>query len=230
MRRCGCGAATSVAPFGSARRCVVRPDRGRPAVHALLQHLHGAGLDAIPHVLGVDADGREILEYVPGDTADAHDPWPAWVWSDSLLVQVARWLRRYHDAVASFRPSGASSGVSDRKLCRTTRWCATTTSRRTTSWSASTRRQSRCCAASSIGTSPGRPIRSTTWRSWPGTSCRATTRPPIRTPRWCGGCCCSRGRMGFRRPRSLNALSLSTGGWSTRSTPGRQAATPGCRT
>lgn len=77
-----------------------------PAVHALLDYLHNAGLDAIPHVLGVD-DGQEILEYVPGDTADAHDPWPAWVWSDSLLVQVARWLRRYHDAVASFRPTGA---------------------------------------------------------------------------------------------------------------------------
>jgi mutator protein MutT len=77
-----------------------------PAVHALLSHLHHVGLDAIPRVLGVDDDGREILEYVPGDTADAHDPWPAWVWSDALLVQVARWLRRYHDAVASFRPRG----------------------------------------------------------------------------------------------------------------------------
>jgi len=78
-----------------------------PAVHALLAHLHSAGLDAIPRVLGIDDEGREILEYVPGDTADAHDPWPAWVWSDGLLVQVGRWLRRYHDAVASFRPSGA---------------------------------------------------------------------------------------------------------------------------
>lgn len=78
-----------------------------PAVHALLAHLRDAGLDAIPRVLGIDDDRREILEYVPGDTADAHDPWPLWVWSDSLLVQVARWLRRYHDAVAGFRPSGA---------------------------------------------------------------------------------------------------------------------------
>lgn len=76
-----------------------------PAVHALLAHLHDARLDAIPRVLGIDDEGREVLEYVPGDTADAHDPWPAWVWSDSLLVQVACWLRRYHDAVAGFRPS-----------------------------------------------------------------------------------------------------------------------------
>ena len=78
-----------------------------PAVHALLTHLRDAGLDAVPRVLGVDEQGREVLEYVPGDAADAHDPWPAWVWSDDLLVQVARWLRRYHDAVSSFRPSGA---------------------------------------------------------------------------------------------------------------------------
>ena len=78
-----------------------------PAVHALLAHLHSAGLDAVPRVLGFDDADREVFEYVPGDTADAHDPWPAWVWSDSLLVQVGRWLRRYHDTVAGFRPSGA---------------------------------------------------------------------------------------------------------------------------
>lgn len=77
-----------------------------PAVHALLEHLRDAGLDAIPRVIGIDGEDREVLDYVAGDTADAHDPWPAWVWSDSLLVQVARWLRRYHDAVASFRLSG----------------------------------------------------------------------------------------------------------------------------
>lgn len=73
-----------------------------PAVHALLRHLEAAGLDAIPHVVGVDDEGREVLGYVFGDTADAHDGWPDWVWADTLLVQAARWLRRYHDAVAGF--------------------------------------------------------------------------------------------------------------------------------
>lgn len=76
------------------------------AVHALLAHLGEVGLDAIPKVRGVDEQGREVLEYVPGDTADAHDGWPEWVWSDSLLVQTALWLRRYHDAVAGFRADG----------------------------------------------------------------------------------------------------------------------------
>lgn len=30
--------------------------------------------------------------------------WPAWVHSDDELVQVARWLRNYHEAVADFVP------------------------------------------------------------------------------------------------------------------------------
>jgi mutator protein MutT len=79
-----------------------------PAVHALLAYLDVNGLDAIPHVRGIDGSGREILDYVPGDTADAHDPWPKWVWSDSLLVQTAQWLRRYHDTVAGFRAPGVT--------------------------------------------------------------------------------------------------------------------------
>jgi mutator protein MutT len=76
-----------------------------PAVHALLAHLKAGGLDAIPRVLGIDDASREILEFVPGDTADAHDPWPSWVWADSLLVQAAGWLKRFHVAVADFRPT-----------------------------------------------------------------------------------------------------------------------------
>jgi mutator protein MutT len=85
-------------------RTVRRPvGEWTPAVHALLDHLGAAGLDAVPRVFGYDEAGREVLEYVPGDTADAHDAWPAWAWSDTLLIQAAQWLRRYHDAVASFR-------------------------------------------------------------------------------------------------------------------------------
>ena len=37
-----------------------------PAVHDLLAHLADAGLDGIPHVLGFDADGREVLTYLVG--------------------------------------------------------------------------------------------------------------------------------------------------------------------
>ncbi|MGH8889786.1 MAG: NUDIX domain-containing protein [Acidothermaceae bacterium] len=88
-----------------------------PAVHALLAHLDAAGLDAIPKVRGIDRERREILDYAPGDTADAHDPWPTWVWSDALLVQAAQWLRRYHGAVADFRAENITTWrFSDRPL------------------------------------------------------------------------------------------------------------------
>ena len=35
-------------------------------------------------------------------------PWPEWVHADATLAQVARWLRRYHDAVADFVPPAAA--------------------------------------------------------------------------------------------------------------------------
>jgi hypothetical protein len=71
-------------------------------VHALLRHLEGAGFADAPRALGFDDQGREMLTYLPGDTVGDATPWPAWVWSDSTLIQVGRWLRRLHDATASF--------------------------------------------------------------------------------------------------------------------------------
>jgi len=75
-----------------------------PAVHALLRHLSAHGFRAAPRVLGVDEQGREMLTFLPGATIGFARPWPAWVHSDEALVQVATWLRRYHDAVADFVP------------------------------------------------------------------------------------------------------------------------------
>ncbi len=47
-----------------------------------------------------------MLSFLPGDTVGDADPWPAWAWTDRLLAQAARAARRYHRAVAGFRPSG----------------------------------------------------------------------------------------------------------------------------
>jgi aminoglycoside phosphotransferase (APT) family kinase protein len=55
-------------------------------------------------VRGIDDRGREVLTFLPGATVGATRPWPAWVHSESALVQVGRWLRRYHDAVRDFVP------------------------------------------------------------------------------------------------------------------------------
>ncbi len=73
-----------------------------PAVHALLRHLHVAGLDGIPRVLGVDEAGREILSFIPGRSVDADNE----IVSDALLVAGAGWLRRFHQAVRTYRPAG----------------------------------------------------------------------------------------------------------------------------
>ena len=75
-----------------------------PAVHALLRHLESKGFEGAPRVLGFDAQGREVLTFLPGETVGVARPWPAWTHSDGALDQVGRWLRGYHDAVSNFVP------------------------------------------------------------------------------------------------------------------------------
>ncbi|MFC0627253.1 phosphotransferase [Kribbella deserti] len=70
-----------------------------PAVHGLLQHLADHGLSGVPRVHGFDAQGREILDYLPGD---AYTEPPA----DDVLATALSWLRQYHRVVASYRPAG----------------------------------------------------------------------------------------------------------------------------
>jgi aminoglycoside phosphotransferase (APT) family kinase protein len=75
-----------------------------PAVHAVLRHLQRRGFGGVPRVLGIDAQGREILSYLPGATVGTARPWPHWVHSDGALRQVGGWLRGYHDAIRDFVP------------------------------------------------------------------------------------------------------------------------------
>ena len=70
-----------------------------PAVHALLAHLESAGCDGAPRARGIDEHGRQVLDHVPGDMADAL---PAM--SDGQLARVGALMRRLHDASASFVP------------------------------------------------------------------------------------------------------------------------------
>jgi len=69
-----------------------------PAVHELLDFLAAAGLDRIPRVLGVDERGREILTYLEGRVV----PIGLEDLTDAQLGSAARWLRRFHGAVAGF--------------------------------------------------------------------------------------------------------------------------------
>jgi hypothetical protein len=85
-------------------------------VHSVLRHLEDVGFDGAPRARGFDDQGHERLTFLPGqtlgeaeaaDTGDQqHQPWPDWSRSDEALRQVGAWLRRLHDAAATFRPAG----------------------------------------------------------------------------------------------------------------------------
>ena len=64
----------------------------------LLRHLHEAGCDAAPQVVGTGFDtlGRETVSFIEGDFVHP-DPWP-----DEALFAIGTLLRRLHAATASF--------------------------------------------------------------------------------------------------------------------------------
>lgn len=96
----GIGNAGAVVRVGDV---VLRPTSAHtPAIHALLRHVRAAGFDGVPHVLGVDHDGRERLVYIDGDVP--YPPYPAWSLTDDALASIAALLRRYHDAAGGFAP------------------------------------------------------------------------------------------------------------------------------
>ena len=79
---------------GTVRRPVTRD---RSLAHRLLRHLEAEGFDGTPRFLGLDAQNREILSYLPGDV-----PRDLGHFTDAQLVAAARLLRRFHDATAGF--------------------------------------------------------------------------------------------------------------------------------
>lgn len=90
----------SVVKVGPTVRRVTGP--WSAAVHALLGHLDGQGMPGIPHVLGVDSRGREILTHLPGRIVDVeHDELTA-----AQLVSLARWARLLHERTATFEHPG----------------------------------------------------------------------------------------------------------------------------
>lgn len=71
-----------------------------PTVHRLLRHLHDRGVAGVPQPLGLDADGREVVTYVPGTVPQ--DPMPGWVWTDAVLAASGRRLAALHQATRDF--------------------------------------------------------------------------------------------------------------------------------
>ena len=73
-----------------------------PSVHSLLHYLENVAFTGVPRVRGIDHRGRELLTFLPGEAVSL--PHHAWSRSDDVLAQIGRFLRRYHDVVAGFRP------------------------------------------------------------------------------------------------------------------------------
>lgn len=72
------------------------------AVAGYLGHLEAVGFDGAPRWHGVDAQGRDILDFIAGDVPGA--PPEPWSTTDAVLADVARLLRRLHEASASYVP------------------------------------------------------------------------------------------------------------------------------
>lgn len=79
---------------------VERPaPRNAPALHGCLLVLKEHGFDGAPVPVGLTADGREQLTFVPGDVA--LPPFPDWAMTSSALESVGGLLRRLHDTSAA---------------------------------------------------------------------------------------------------------------------------------
>jgi hypothetical protein len=77
-----------------------------PTVHTLLRHLEACAFPYSPRVIESHQPNREVLTYIPGRSGKE-----SWVRVVDLrgLERFAALLRRYHDAVRSFRPPPGST-------------------------------------------------------------------------------------------------------------------------
>jgi len=88
------GGTTRVVRVGDTVRRPVRP--WSPAIRVLLQRLRAAGVTGVPAWRGVDEQGRDAFDYLPGEVGNY--PLPRQVRTDTALVTAARLLRSLHDA------------------------------------------------------------------------------------------------------------------------------------
>lgn len=87
-------------------------------MRALLTRLDQVGFVGSQRHLGVDEQGRDMFSYLAGDTLGEPQAWPAWVWSETLLVEVADWLRGLHDATLGWQPPSDAEWFSGRACLR----------------------------------------------------------------------------------------------------------------
>ncbi|OIK11810.1 phosphotransferase [Bacillus sp. MUM 13] len=71
-----------------------------PKIHRLLKHLENKGYSSAPKFLGVDEKGRETLSFIEVEAGNY--PLKEYMWSNDALIEIAKMLRQYHDAVSDF--------------------------------------------------------------------------------------------------------------------------------
>ena len=69
-------------------------------IHRLLNHLEKKGYRYAPKFLGIDEKGREVLSFIEGEAGNY--PLKTFMWSDDALIEIAKMLRLYHEAVSDF--------------------------------------------------------------------------------------------------------------------------------
>jgi hypothetical protein len=84
---------------------------GADLVEAVLRFLEGVDFEGAPRFLGLDAQGRQTLSFIPGEVAGR--PWPNWIADDARIASVARLVRRLDDAM---HPFGLPDGLAHDEL------------------------------------------------------------------------------------------------------------------
>lgn len=88
---------------------VRRNSKSNPYVKDLLEYLERVGCPYVPRYLGVDEKDREIFSYLEGVVPGNDYPeTEAYVWSNLVLVELAKLLRNFHDVTVEFTTSEKS--------------------------------------------------------------------------------------------------------------------------
>lgn len=69
-------------------------------VHDFLDYLHDSGFNQVPYPKGVTEDFKEIVSFVEGEVFN--EKLPQLVKSDTVLIEFAMFIRRYHDLGAKY--------------------------------------------------------------------------------------------------------------------------------
>lgn len=68
-------------------------------IRRLIDHVRAQGVDWVPRAYDPDEQGREVYDFISGEVAHARTDW---LFSPHTLTTVARKLRQWHDATATF--------------------------------------------------------------------------------------------------------------------------------